>query len=97
SERISHSERTGDFRMALRWTYIALLIALDEDALLEVRGWKTNRDYREEMRSHAGADAFNALSEAFDYYWYGGHDLDASTYRNLLELVRHLQSKPVSA
>ncbi|MDX1407296.1 MAG: DUF4129 domain-containing protein [Saprospiraceae bacterium] len=94
---IARSVRDGDFRMALRWTYLALLLGLDEQGAIEVRRSKTNRDYRQEMTGHPSASSFDRLATIFDYSWYGGKAVDASAFGSFTEEARRIeQNSPVA-
>jgi hypothetical protein len=72
---------SGDYRRALRAFYLANLSWLGRRDLLTIAPFKSNRDYRRELRRRAPSeplqDAFSDNILAFERTWYGIHAADA--------------------
>ena len=71
----------GDYRRALRAFYLANLSWLGRRDLLTIAPFKSNRDYRRELRRRAPSEplqqAFSDNILAFERTWYGIHAADA--------------------
>ncbi len=71
----------GDYRRALRAFYLANLSWLGRRDLLTIAPFKSNRDYRRELRRRAPSEplqeAFSDNIRAFERTWYGVHAADA--------------------
>lgn len=71
----------GDYRRALRAFYLANLSWLGRRDLLTIAPFKSNRDYRRELRRRAPSEplqqAFSDNVLAFERTWYGIHAADA--------------------
>ncbi len=71
----------GDYRRALRAFYLANLSWLGRRDLLTIAPFKSNRDYRRELRRRAPSEplqaAFSDNILAFERTWYGVHAADA--------------------
>jgi hypothetical protein len=67
----------GDYRLALRAFYLANLSWLGRRGLLTIAPFKSNRDYRRELRRRAPSEplqeAFSNNVIAFERTWYGIH------------------------
>jgi uncharacterized membrane protein YgaE (UPF0421/DUF939 family) len=66
-------EEMGDYTLATRHLFLALLLFFHDKEWLEARIWKTNWEYYEELRkvNHQGAELFYKLSAFFDEITYG--------------------------
>jgi hypothetical protein len=71
----------GDYRRSLRAFYLANLSWLGRRNLLTIAPFKSNRDYRRELRRRAPSEslqeAFSDNVRAFERTWYGIHAADA--------------------
>jgi hypothetical protein len=70
----------GDYRLALRAMYLAMLAALGRNNLLTIARFKSNRDYAAELarRAHWAPQALQAFGgniRSFEEAWYGLHDV----------------------
>lgn len=80
----------GDLKLAIRHTFLALILHLNESGLMEVRPWKTNFEYYTELESENKelADHFFEHASYFDEIVYGNHPIqieDYQSYRRRLE------------
>lgn len=85
------SEQSGDYRSALRWSFIGLLGTLDDAGLINAQRHKTNGDYRSEMEGSGAGERFEAVSRAFEYTWYGGQQITQSFYRVQVEAIAEVR------
>ncbi len=70
----------GEYRLALRAMYLAMLAALGESNLLTIARFKSNRDYVIELtrRAHWVPQAVQAFGDnvrSFEEAWYGQHEV----------------------
>lgn len=84
------SARAGEYRQALRFLFLATLLALQERGLIELRPGVTNREYLRAL--HAVGDggprgALHALIDLFDASWYGHIAIGAHEYERAQRLA----------
>lgn len=91
----------GDYRLAIRSLYLALLVALHRRQLIAYDESKTNWEYETELRGKlrrrqvAGAsplDGFTRLTGTFDLVWYGERDADRTMFEQCLGWARAVNS-----
>jgi hypothetical protein len=75
----------GDFRMAARAVFMALLATLGRGGVISIRKAKSNGDYLREfvLRTRGeGAlhDQFRGCIRVFEAAWYGGHELSRDAF-----------------
>ncbi len=64
--------RQGDYRMAMRRLYIALLYELDERRMITLHPSWTNREYLNVLHKYRSLyEPVSYLTEQFDLFWYG--------------------------
>lgn len=74
----------GDYTMALRALYLALLVVLHRRRLISYETSKTNWEYVRELGGGRGErPPFEALTSAFDYKWYGRVECSRDNYLKL--------------
>jgi len=86
----------GELRLALRASYLAALAHLGAREFITVARYKSNRDYRGELRRRARArdeliTAFDASVRDFERAWYGWHEVTAETlggFNQYLQTIR---------
>ncbi|MFQ6130901.1 MAG: DUF4129 domain-containing protein [Armatimonadota bacterium] len=79
----------GDYRAALRWAYLALLVALDSGGLIEYDQRKTNWEYLRQLERDSALFApARELTSLFDRKWYGHELTTASDYELSERLTR---------
>lgn len=79
----------GEYRLAMRAVYLALLATLADRNLITVRRHKTNLAYLRELathlkRDHAALAAFRHGTVAYESVWYGEHMATPEGYQVLL-------------
>ena len=85
----------GDYRLALRYIYLALLVALDTDGVLRFDRSKTNWEYLRALRAEGRSDVYDAmapLTREFDRIWYGFARADIHDYTRARDLFQALNT-----
>jgi len=89
----------GDFKMAVRLHYLALIQALAQKEWIEWQPEKTNGDYMQEMQDRPVFDQFGTLTRVFERIWYGDYPLEKEAYAQVAEqfaLINNQISSPFS-
>jgi hypothetical protein len=87
AEDLAHKK---NFREALRYLYLALLIELDEKRIISYQNAKTNHQYLKEVNNKAShlRDCFGDMMDLFERKWYGLEECTNEDYRSGLNLYR---------
>lgn len=81
--------RQGDFRTAIRRSYIALLCEMEQRGKLRLHRSKTNRDYLDALRPEQQIyPTFSAMTGAFEHIWYGQEEASADAYQDFMTLYQ---------
>ncbi len=88
--------RDGNFRDALRYLYLSLLMELDGKKVITYRATKTNFEYLQEIRINGAVfkEAFRAMVDLFEYKWYGLEECTQEDYRRGIELYNSIVKQP---
>jgi hypothetical protein len=80
-QQASEIARSGDYRSAVRYLYLSLLLRLDERGLLRYDRTLTNREYLAQVRPNAELHRrLVPVVETFDRVWYGHDPLDMAGF-----------------
>lgn len=94
--------KKGDYRSAIRYLYLSLLLHLDKSGLLTYDASKTNGEYFGEVYSSIGgkAETFASLTLLFERKWYGMEECSAGDFQRyeekLLDVQNSITQHPVS-
>lgn len=88
---VREAEAAGDFRLALRYHYQALLQELSRQSLIRYEKNKTNQQYAEEIKKHKWGKAFLQATRYYNFVWYGDHPLNEESYGLM---AAHFQKMP---
>jgi hypothetical protein len=81
--------RQGEYRKAIRRTYIALLCDFDQRGKLRLDRSKTNRDYLDAIRSEQRIfPTFSVMTFAFERAWYGEDRATEEDFQNFVNLYQ---------
>lgn len=80
----------GDMRGALRALYVATLLMLDHERLIEFEPWKTNGMYIRGMPVGEARASFAAFTRIFDRKWYGHEPATAEDYHECRRLAERI-------
>ena len=90
-DRAQQLVTTKDYRAAVRYLFLAAMLALDERRLLRFDPALTNRELLRDARSNpALGEALAPVTIAFDRVWYGSEPLTQSDYETLVEQIESL-------
>ncbi|MEO0898521.1 MAG: DUF4129 domain-containing protein [Bacteroidota bacterium] len=92
-QRIIDAEQAKDYRLAIRWRFLALLKKLNEGKRIIWQINKTNRDYYREIKNELEKDQFDDLALVYDYAWYGDFLVNESQYNKVKESFGRLMKK----
>ncbi len=81
----------GDYRLAIRFSFLNLLKTLSRQELIKVKEGKTNFEYYYELPADLRPVYRQALA-IFEYVWYGEFMATAATYQQISDRVQELQS-----
>jgi len=76
-------EKAGNFRMAVRYYYVAFIIGLEEHEILSYQPYFTNWEYHRKL-SEMGytQEEIYYLTAFFDKVWYGMYAITSTEYQN---------------
>lgn len=81
--RIAAAEAAGDFRLATRLGYLAVLKTLTDQGLINWQPDKTNHAYLHELSNNSLRSSFREATWQFEYVWYGELPLTAALYQQV--------------
>ncbi|HZS09900.1 MAG TPA: DUF4129 domain-containing protein [Blastocatellia bacterium] len=85
--------RHGNYRMAIRRAYVALLYELELRGKLQLHRSKTNRDYLRELSSEKYIySPVEAMTRSFERAWYGQAETGMEDYSGFVEKYREVVS-----
>lgn len=89
-------ESERDYRNAIRYLFLALLLSLDERGLIQYDPTLTNREHLRQIRENAHlADLLRPVVTTFDDVWYGFVPIDETGYRDFARQVDQLKALAV--
>jgi len=68
---VENAIKAGDYRLAIRWSFLKTLQWLNKQNKITWQNSKTNVDYQHELKDNNLKDDFVSLSRVFEYVWYG--------------------------
>ena len=78
---LSEALAKGDYRLAIRYRFLKLLLGLSRGGHIEWHPEKTNSDYLRELTDPVRRHEFQMASRIFEYTWYGEQSLNGEGYR----------------
>lgn len=90
---IAQAVKSGNFRLAIRYSYLQTLKKLSNNGLLQYTADKTNYQYVNELRGKPYQQDFAALTLNYEYVWYGSFNIDADVYGRLAGDYRNFNQK----
>lgn len=82
-EKIRRASGAGDYRMAVRYSYIKALRLLNDKGWVRLHAQATNHDYLYQVSKYPVAGDFNFLTRVYDHVWYGEFAVNGDQYARL--------------
>lgn len=82
SEKILQSEKSKDFRTAIRYQFLNVLKKLSDKRMIDWNTDKTNHDYLKEITQEKTKSFFSEMLYIFEYVWYGEFEIDEEAYQH---------------
>lgn len=83
----------GDYRLAVRYSYLSVLKSMMDKSLIDWGIQKTNHDYMKELPSGSLKASFAAVTRIYDYIWYGGFDVDKEDFERVNAVFGELKKE----
>tara|TARA_B110000967_G_scaffold3181_1_gene3265 strand:+ start:708 stop:1412 length:705 start_codon:yes stop_codon:yes gene_type:complete len=97
---IHEAKLEGDYKLAIRFSFIYIIRLLDENGIIKWRKQKTNYDYLKELEGNPFKDSFNYCKLIFENLWYGSTSFSNSALIRTLDLytghINNLKSKAIN-
>ncbi|MCC6372209.1 MAG: hypothetical protein IT236_14490 [Bacteroidia bacterium] len=90
---INKAIQNSDYRLAIRWLYLKTLFIMDQKKHIHFAPYKTNIDYRYELKDKNLEPGFISLSRIYEYVWYGQFVITEMHYNNYLEEFNQYQKR----
>ncbi|MCL1999606.1 MAG: hypothetical protein FWG65_12665 [Turicibacter sp.] len=85
----------NNFREAVRYSYIAVLISLDDARIIRVDKSKTNAQLMQELKNHEFSKSFDSVVDIFHKSWFGRKDIVATEYQDFQLSTQHIVNHAV--
>lgn len=82
-----------NYRLAIRYYYLATLKVLSNNKLIEYHKEKTNSDYKFELEDLSIREEFSYLSYVFTYVWYGEFPIDVLNFKSTQQKFQSFKNK----
>lgn len=87
----------GNFPLAVRLYYLAIIQELSAKEIISWKREKTNFEYIREMRGHNLSNDFRNVTQIFERVWYGDKEIDEVNFRAIQPAFLGLLEKARSA
>jgi len=87
---IQQATSKGDYNLAIRLYYLAIIKELSVAKQIKWKKEKTNRDYIREMGASSSFSDFRDCTQTYERVWYGDSQLDRITYSHLVTKFKSL-------
>jgi len=93
-ELIYLSENTDNMRLSVRYRYIAVLLAMNEKQIIEIKPSATNALIKIQIKTVAPAllPSFELTADSFHRAWFGYKEIDQATYGSFKNAVENIIS-----
>lgn len=81
---LQQSIANGDYRQAIRYSYLRTLRRLDARGLIRWQGPATDQEYVRQLSGTVQEAPFRILTNAYEKVWYGEFGLGEETFRRLI-------------
>jgi len=91
--RLQQAITSGDFRLAVRYSYMYLLKMMQERQLIDYRNDKTNYEYAHELENTKYKQPFRKLTRQYEYAWYGQYPLSQASFTEYFNEFQDLKKQ----
>lgn len=91
--RIREAEKAGQFRLAVRYSYLLVLHTIAGKGWLHLSPDKTNYQYLRELSNKSIRNDFARITLHYEYAWYGNFEVDTATYQTIQKEFQQFQSR----
>jgi len=95
SRLMQEAAQEGNYRSAIRYSYLMLLQLLQEQQLIKYRIDKTNYEYYHELNDSPYKASFKQLSRQYEYAWYGRFPIEEPAYQQYIQELNQLKRQLV--
>jgi hypothetical protein len=82
---ISQATANDNYRLAIRYQYLAMLKKMSASEIISYDPEKTNLDYTYEIKNDGIREQFQYTSYLYNYVWYGEFSIDQTQYEQAQE------------
>lgn len=90
---MGEAAQQGNYRNAIRYSYLMLLQLLQEQQLIRYRIDKTNFEYYHELNESPHKTPFKQLSRQYEYAWYGHFAIEEQAYQQYVQEFNQLKRR----
>lgn len=90
---IDNAVKKGNYRLAIRYSYLQLLQQLNNMELISYDFQKTNSDYLREMRKENLKQPLQHIMRIYDFIWYGSFALSEEEFEKARKNFSSIQQK----
>lgn len=91
-------EGQGQYRLSIRYSYIALLLLMHENHVLVLKDAMTNQEIYECLieEKFNDLDTFDDIMKVFNHAWYGMHEYEKEDYDSYRKQLKQLWNEVIS-
>ncbi len=84
NDLISRALQKNDYKLAVRYNYLRILLSLSNIGALDLREFKTSSQLVSELKSKEKfLESFKYLTRIFENIWYGDHKIESEFYSKI--------------
>ena len=91
--RIREAEKAGQFRLAVRYSFLLALHTIAGKGWLHLSPDKTNYQYLRELSNQSIRNDFARITLHYEYAWYGNFEVDKPIYETIQKEFQQFQLK----
>jgi hypothetical protein len=92
AQKIKEAEKSGNYRLAVRYHYLQALAALANRNMLLLSPDKTNYQYMRELGNKPVRNEFARITLYYEYAWYGNFEINSNMYDNIQSSFKSFHS-----
>jgi hypothetical protein len=89
---MQEAAQQGNYRNAVRYSYLQLLQLLQQQQLIKYRIDKTNYEYYHELNESRYKASFKQLSRQYEYTWYGHFTMGEPAYQQYMQELNQFKN-----